>query len=100
METEMTIPAKDWNSEKGKMEDTSLPEWQKYYAELERHEKFCDDYRFFLDRICRHLEWLNQRGREGTWTTEDIQKVIASEIDKSRSMDAPNKPGYTRANND
>ena len=94
---ETIIPAKEWNAEKGKMQDTSLPEWQKYYTELERHEKFCDDYRFFLDRITTALEW---GWPLRTWTTEDIQKVIGAEIEKSRSMDAPNKPGYYRVNND
>lgn len=95
--TQIQIPEKDWNAEKGKMESTSLPEWQKYYQDLSRHEQFINDYKFFLDRICRHLEWLRP---SNTWTVTDIQKVIGGEIDKSWSMDAPNKPGYTRANND
>ena len=91
------IPAKDWNAEKGKMEDTSLPEWQTYYQELQRHETFCDNYQLFLDRICAHLEWLRP---SNTWTTDEIRRTIMSEIDRKRSMDAPNKPGYYRANND
>lgn len=93
----MNIPAKEWNAEKGKMEDTSLPHWQEYYRKLKEHEQFCNDYKFFLDRICRHLEWSKPNN---TWTTVDILVLIGSEIDKSRSMDAPNPPGYYRAAND
>lgn len=91
------IPAKEWNAEKGKMEDTFLPEWQRYYQELERHQTFCDNYKLFLDRICKHLEWLRP---SGTWTTDDIRTILSNEIDRNESMGAPNKPGYFRANND
>lgn len=85
---------------KGVMEDTSLPEWQKYYADLERHEQFIKNYKFFLDRIVTHLNWLGERRKRNEWTPDDIARVLGSEIDQSWSMDAPNKPGYYRANND
>jgi hypothetical protein len=93
----MEIPAKSWNETKGKYEDSTLPEWQKYYADLEKHEHFIKDYRFFLHRITRHLEWLRP---SNTWTTVDILVAIEDELNKSQSMDAPNAPGYFRANND
>jgi hypothetical protein len=73
------------------------PEWQRYYADLERHERFYKDYKFFLNRITRHLEWMKPNN---TWTTVDILVAINNEIDRGASMDAPNKPGYYRANND
>jgi hypothetical protein len=34
---EVIIPAKDYNAELGKMENTSLPHWQQYYADLQIH---------------------------------------------------------------
>ena len=73
------------------------PEWEKYYADLDRHEEFYNSYKFYLDRMLRHLEW---RKPSNTWTTEEIRKEISDEISRALSMDAPNKPGYYRANND
>lgn len=93
-----TIPEKDYNEMRGKMENTSSPEWQKYYYELQKHEQFYDNYRIFLDRILNFLDGNN--GPNCTWTTAHIRKIISSEIDRAHSMDAPNKPGYYRANND
>ena len=91
------IPAQEWNSEKGKMEETSLPEWQEYYRRLKAHEEFYDDYKFYLDRILRHLNFLRV---DHAWTTDEIRSRMSAEIDMAMSCDAPNKPGYYRANND
>ena len=76
---------------------TTEEQWEKYYEEVARHNEFISRYRFFLDRIVKHLEW---RSPSNTWTTDQITKVIKDEIDRADSMDAPNKPGYSRANND
>jgi hypothetical protein len=78
-------------------ENNTSPEWQKYYEDLEKHKEFYRSYQFYLDRILRHLEFTRP---SNTWTSEDIRKVISSEIDMALSCDAPNKPGYYRANND
>lgn len=53
------------------------PAWQKYYADLERHEKHYESIR-----------------------PDEEQKAALSEWEMSRSCFAPNKPGYFRANND
>jgi hypothetical protein len=71
--------------------------WEKYQEAEDRHQQFIKDYRFFLNRILRHLDWMRPAN---TWTTADIKKAIENEIDRSSSMDAPNKPGYHIANND
>jgi hypothetical protein len=86
METPMTYP-------KG----TTKEQWDQYHIDVKNHEKFIEDYKFFLNRITRHLEWMKPNN---TWTTRDILVAISDEIDRSHSMDAPNKPGYYRANND
>jgi hypothetical protein len=76
---------------------TTDEQWTKYELDVKAHKAFIEDYRFFLNRITRHLEWMKPNN---TWTTVDILAAIGREIDKSESMDAPNKPGYYRANND
>lgn len=71
------VPEKDYNAMKGKMESTSLPEWQKYYADLKAFK---------------------ERMKERMPDVEDSKAF--SEWRMSLSMDTPNKPGYYRANND
>lgn len=72
-------------------------QWDRYCEDLKRHEEFIRNYKFFLDRICNHME---SRGKNLTWTSDYLRKTIASEIEMAESVDAPNPPGYTRANND
>lgn len=76
---------------------TTKEQWDKYYEELDAHNKFIERYRFYLDRIVNFLEFKKPKN---TWTTSDILTLIEGEIRDSQSMDAPNKPGYYRANND
>jgi hypothetical protein len=76
---------------------TTQEQWERYEAELAAHNQYIDRYRFFLNRICNHLEW-KEKGK--SWTPDEIRKLMTSEIDMSESCDAPNKPGYYRANND
>jgi hypothetical protein len=77
-------PAKEWNAMKGIMEDTSLPEWQKYYADLEA----------FKERM-----QAKKPKRENFESESEFYKA-QSEWDMALHCDAPNKPGYYRANND
>ncbi|MBZ0246334.1 MAG: hypothetical protein K8H85_10330 [Cyclobacteriaceae bacterium] len=76
---------------------TTKEQWDQYSKDLNKHEQFIKDYKFFTDRICRHLNFIDHKKQ---WTIEEIRKTMIDEIDKSHSMDAPNKPGYFRANND
>lgn len=76
---------------------TTKEQWDRYYEDVEAHKKFLERYRFFLDRIVNHLEFIRPNH---LWTPAEILTTIEGEIRMSESMDAPNKPGYTRANND
>ena len=76
---------------------TTQEQWDRYKEELANHTHFIKDYKFFLDRICRHLQFVQN---SKAWTTAEIMDVISREISNSDSMDAPNEPGYYRANND
>jgi len=79
---------------------TTKEQWDLYNEQKAAHDKFIECYRFFLDRIVNHLEWKGKRMGKASWTPDEIKDWITSEIVKSNSMDAPNKPGYYRANND
>ncbi|HYF69116.1 MAG TPA: hypothetical protein VD884_13325 [Ohtaekwangia sp.] len=76
---------------------TTKEQWDSYAEDVKRHQEFIKNYRFFLDRICNHLSWLDKNAE---WAAGDIRIAISREIDKAESMDAPNEPGYYRANND
>jgi len=78
-------------------EGITKEQWDDYEIKVEAHEKFIADYRFYLDRICNHLKWVDPNK---AWVPEEIRERISSEIRMSHSMDAPNEPGYYRANND
>lgn len=90
----MNIPAKEWNAQKGKMEDTSLPEWQEYYRKLKEFE------------VDMQLRKPMRPDRE--WFPDDASferaldhyQIRLGEWEMSRFCDAPNKPGYYRAAND
>lgn len=76
---------------------TTQEQWDRYKEDLAKHTQFINDYKFFLNRICRHLQFVSN---SKAWTTAEIMDVISKEINKASSMDAPNEPGYYRANND
>ena len=76
---------------------TTQKQWDDYSEELHSHEQFISNYKFFLDRIVKHLEFVHSGAY---WNTEEIKATITREISRSHSMDAPNEPGYYRANND
>jgi hypothetical protein len=90
---QIDIPAKEWNSMKGKMEDTSLPEWQQYYKDLKE----------FQESMYTKEPKREQFGWNNGWHSEEQERdyhKAYSEWDMALSCDAPNKPGYYRANND
>lgn len=76
---------------------TTDEQWERYELEVKAHEQFIERYRFYLERIVKHLEF---KRNNGTWSPAEIFFTMEQEIRMSESMDAPNKPGYTRANND
>lgn len=82
----------------GYPEGTTKEQWDKYYSDTKSHDKFISDYRFFLNKIVSHLDWMSSENT--LWSIDDIKRVMTTELDKIESMDAPNKPGYYRANND
>lgn len=94
MKTLSEIPAKEWNEMKGVMEDTSLPEWQEYYKALKDFEE-----RMAAKKPMRpDREWFPddasfERALDG-------YQIRFGEWEMARFCDAPNKPGYFRANND
>lgn len=90
----MNIPDKDWNAEKGIMEDTFLPEWQEYYQKLKAHKEHYaaikpvePDPRFYST-----LEAFKE--------AMDNHRIAFSKWSMNESCFEPNKPGYYRANND
>jgi len=69
--------------------------------DVEKHEQFIRDYKFFLDRICNHLKFINNGDTsDHSWSVDEIRGTMTAEIHKCQSMDAPNPPNYTIANND
>lgn len=90
----MNIPAKEWNAEKGKMEDTSLPEWQEYYRKLKEFEVDMQLRKPMRpDREWFHDDASFERALDG-------YQIRLGEWDMARHLNAPNKPGYYRAAND
>jgi hypothetical protein len=83
--------------EKSYPKGTTKEQWDRYFEDMAKHKSFLDDYKFFLDRICRYLEFVNP-GK--SWTPREIIQACEAEIARAQSMDAPNQPGYYRANND
>ncbi len=76
---------------------TTQAQWDEYQKKCQAHEDYIAKYRFYLARICSYLEW---KKPSQTWTVDEIRSTIEREIDMASSMDAPNEPGYYRANND
>lgn len=76
---------------------TTKEQWERYNLEIAQHRQFIENYKLYLDRIFRHLQFIEP---DKAWTLGEIRKTILDEIHRCESMDAPNKPGYFRANND
>lgn len=67
-------------------------DWKRYAEELERHELFCKHMKIAFDRAIWLLEHCDN--------LEFIKTTLYEELSRTQSMDAPNMPGYYRANND
>lgn len=63
---------------------TTKEEWEKYYADLKKHEEACDLL----------------KPQRNNYLTQQAFEIDFNEWYKISSMDAPNKPGYYRAAND
>ena len=70
---------------------TTKEQWDKYELDLQNHEARIAYQRDFLNNILMYCE---ANGFNAT------KQKFESELDRALSMDAPNKPGYYRANND
>jgi hypothetical protein len=80
----MKIPAKEWNAMTEKMEDTSLPHWQEYYKALQEFNE----------------QMLERKPKREHFDVESEYQRALDWWSTCLSCDAPNKPGYYRANND
>lgn len=76
---------------------TIADDWREYADRMRHHEFNIGRERFYLDHFCNLLE---QFAAKKQWTAEEIRARLKSEIDMANHCDAPNKPGYFRANND
>ena len=81
---------------------TTKEQWDAYEERCEEHNQFISQYRSYLGRIVNHLQWINDKSNNPgeSYTPEEINRIMSNEIDMMSSMNAPNKPGYYRANND
>ena len=70
---------------------TTKEQWDRYAIEKKNHEAMQDYKQGFADGIFSSIAAI---GIEAT------KEKVKREIDMCRSMDAPNPPGYYRANND
>jgi hypothetical protein len=80
----MNKPLKEWNEMKGKMEDTSLPEWQQYYQALANFREMMEERKPKIELFA---------------DVNEFERAL-SEWHMKLHCDCPNKPGYYRANND
>lgn len=74
---------------------TTAAQWDQYTIDMARHKEnmrlkkiHFEQALFVIEKIVSHEQLLK------------IQSNLASELSMSDSCDAPNKPGYYRANND
>lgn len=70
---------------------TTKEQWDQYEMDLKNHNSWCDSRLGFAQSV---IELVKAIGPEEAFA--HVKKVIS----ETRSMDAPNKPGYYTANND
>lgn len=70
---------------------TTKEQWEAYEMELKNFKARIQSKRTFLKAILTYAEKYGVEQADGYFTME---------LDMAESCDAPNKPGYTRANND
>ena len=70
---------------------TTREQWERYELEKKNHETHIQNQKDFLQAV---LSSVDEHGMEKTF------RMFNDDLNKSLSMDAPNEPGYYRANND
>ena len=70
---------------------TTQEQWDQYQLDLKNHNNWCDSRQEFAERIIKLVQEIGP---------EKAFEKISREIYEIRFMDAPNEPGYYRANND
>jgi hypothetical protein len=70
---------------------TTKEQWDQYELDLHNHTNWCDSRMQFAETV---IKMVQIHGYEKAY--ELVKRII----DETRSMNAPNKPGYYRANND
>lgn len=84
MRTKTKPEGKEWNAMERKWESADSPQWIKYYAEKAAHD----------------ARMQAKKPYPGSFETTQEYDRAYNEWLFEWSMDEPNKPGYTRANND
>lgn len=72
-------------------EGTTQEQWDRYEMDQRNHEAWIKSRREFLEAVLSHAD---QHGSMSAF------EHFNNELDMKLSMDAPNRPGYYRANND
>lgn len=70
---------------------TTQEQWAQYQMDLKNHQNWCKDREQFAEYV---IDLCFIKGNE------EALKQIKKEIERIWFMDAPNEPGYYRANND
>ena len=70
---------------------TTQEQWDRYELDQRNHEAWIKSRREFLVSVLSHCD---HHGSQSAF------EYFTRELDMKLSMDAPNKPGYYRANND
>lgn len=77
---------------------TTQEQWNDYGKDLDQHLKRIITMRMEHRRM---IGWIKSYyPNKETWTLEELEKAGNNLIDMAESLDAPNEPGYYRANND
>lgn len=70
---------------------TTQEQWERYELDQKNHESRIQNKRDFLQAVIDYST---------THTLTQTYEHFAAELDMAQSMDAPDEPGYYRANND
>lgn len=70
---------------------TTQEQWDQYQVNLKNHQNWCNDREQFAEYVAEEVMKCGYKS-----ALEKIKK----EIEQIWFMDAPNEPGYYRANND
>ena len=84
---------------------TTKEQWDEYEVKKQVHEQAMRYKELYFEMVCTHLR-TNVLKHEQAWKTDPDEMArlftgsMEREVDMSRHMNAPNKPGYVIANND